>query len=292
MMKKIISRIILIFSFLIISLILIYPGPCTATGKSNVSSDRYVINQKFDGRAFPKDNNVWVYNQKFADTFGMPPDGIYPDLKGIEAAAFRVEDAGYKFCGMGGKEENCMSTNRCIIDIYIDDAKYPLPWATDQMADWMAVYNSTRWLRTAKEFPIHGSGVPLGVIPYKQGGGVRPFADPATHQEAVWEQNAYGPDNEGSYNFAFMYGFKRQAIAGLTMISLDYGDLKRNPEKKMVTFRLQSCKVGSPPICKRFYTFQLPDVFNRKIDAVRRVKSERDTEYYKSVLKSMNKSLK
>lgn len=46
----------------------------------NVTSDRYAVNQAFDGQAFVKDNNFWVYTPSFAETFGMPPEGIDPQL--------------------------------------------------------------------------------------------------------------------------------------------------------------------------------------------------------------------
>ena len=112
------------FAMLIVALA--YPLSANAQErKRNVQSDRYVINQTFDGQSFFKDNNVWVYTPKFAETFGMPQEGVYPELKGIEAAAFRIEDTGYKLCGMGGKAENCKDNYRCIIDIYIDETKTP-----------------------------------------------------------------------------------------------------------------------------------------------------------------------
>ncbi len=117
---------------ILLLMMLIFPGGALAQEKKrNVQSDRYSINQTFDGEAFFKDNNVWVYTQKFADTFGMPPEGIYSELKGIEAAAFRIEDCNYKMCGMGRKAENCMANYRCITDIYIDETKTPLPWSPE-----------------------------------------------------------------------------------------------------------------------------------------------------------------
>ena len=55
------------------------PSPTAQTRpgtERNQSSQRYEINQTFDGQAFFKDNNVWVYTKEFADLFGMPAKHI------------------------------------------------------------------------------------------------------------------------------------------------------------------------------------------------------------------------
>lgn len=43
---------------------------------SNQASQRYEVNQTFDGRVFRKDQNVWAYDKAFADLFGMPEKHI------------------------------------------------------------------------------------------------------------------------------------------------------------------------------------------------------------------------
>src|SRR5437867_2168530 len=50
----------------------------------NRLSDKYSERQTFGREAFDKDNNIWVYSPKFAETFGMPPD-YTQELKGFEA---------------------------------------------------------------------------------------------------------------------------------------------------------------------------------------------------------------
>ncbi len=209
-----------------------YSAPALAAKKRNVQSDRYVINQTFDGQSFFKDNNVWVYNQKFADTFGMPPEGVYPELKGIEAAAFRIEDTYYKRCGMGGKAENCKNNYYCVTDICVDETQNPLPWATDQQADWDERYSSTYWLR-----PIIRQACPGVIANPEIPGVVRPFADPETHREANYFQNADMPDNEYSdYNLVDIFGYKRSVVKGLTMIPLDYNCMNRNKKNRKLLF--------------------------------------------------------
>lgn len=244
-------------------------------------------------QAFYKDNNIWVYTPAFAKTFGMPPENIFTDLKGIEAAAYRIEDPGYRLCGMGGKEENCMTQYRCVTDVYIDESKYPLPWATEQLADWHPYYNSVRWLEKPGE---------IGAIPsapanmnYRADGfsTLHPFMDSQTHDEVFLGHSGNVPENYSDWGCGggAIYGYKRKAIAGLTMISLDYGCMSRNSEKKNVTFKVRSCKKDGHKSLqnKLFHEFVLPDVFERKIDARLREKQERDKAYYLQILNQPNK---
>lgn len=250
----------------------------------NVTSDRYVVNQTFDGQSFFKDNNIWVYTPTFAEIFGMPAEAVDATLKGVEAAAFRIEDTSYKLCGMGGKAENCKDQYRCVIDIYLDETKTPLPWATEEKADWLAIYNSSYWLRTRQHLAVKPK-VPDGVIENPLAGGVRPFADPDSHREANYFQNGDTPDRTDiNFNSVPVFGYKRMAIAGLTLISLHHHCSPRNREKPVVTYRLESReKIFSPPL-KRFHEFQLPAVFGDRIEAQLQSRWARDREYYKNLL--------
>lgn len=264
------------------------PHVSAQLAKPNVTSDRYIVNQTFGGQAFFKDNNVWVYTPAFAETFGMPSENVDASLKGIEAAAFRVEDRSYQTCGMGGKAENCKDEYRCMTDIYVDERKNPLPWATEQQADWFADYNSLKWLRTPSEKGITPS-VPQNVIPNAVVNlgtlTLRPFVDPQSRREANYFQNGDTPFTDDiNYNLVMVYGYKRQAIAGLTSVTLSYRCDTANSQKPVVTFRLESReKIFSPPL-QRFHEFQLPEAFGRKIDQSLQARFARDREYYKKLL--------
>lgn len=243
-------------------------------------------------QAFDKDNNVWVYSPAFAKTFGMPPENIYSELKGIEAAAYRIEDPGYRLCGMGGKEENCMTQYRCVTDVYIDESKYPLPWATDQMADWHPKYSSVQWLERPGE---------IGAIPkapenmnYRDTGysTLHPFMDADTHEKVYVGHNGCAPKHHKSFCGEVVYGYKRKIIAGLTMISLNYGCMSRNSEHDDIVFGFRSIvhdEIGRSTTLNIFHEFILPKVFERKIDARLREKQERDKAYYLQILNQLNK---
>lgn len=254
-------------------------------------SKPYVERQTFKGKAYYKDNNDWVYTPAFAKTFGMPPENIYPDLKGIEAAAFRVEERSYQDCGLAGKAENCTDIFQCVTDVYIDESKYPLPWATSEQSDWLPYYNSLQWLQAPNNDIGYYPKIPEGMISepvMRTWASLHPFADPESHLEVTLQENSNTPYLEDVHsNTVPIYGYKRKAIAGLTMLSLSYNCLRRNSEKHTVTFRLDSWEMfnGRRKVIKRFHEFQLPDVFHRKIDARVEARSRRDSEYYKQLLK-------
>lgn len=246
-------------------------------------------------QAFYKDNNIWVYTPAFAKTFGMPPENIYPELKGIEAAAYRIEDPGYRLCGMGGKEENCMTQYRCVTDVYIDESKYPLPWATDQLADWHPRYSSVQWLERPGEMGVIPS-TPVGMKFESSNIGwssLHPFMDTNTHEEVFLGHNGNVPEDYPDWGCGGgpIYGYKRQVIAGLTIISLDYGCMSRNSEKRNVTFRFRSCKKDGYKSLphKQYHEFVLPDVFERKIDARLREKQAHDKAYYLQILNQLKR---
>lgn len=44
---------------------------------------------------------------EFAERFGMPMEWADPDLKWVEAAAWRKTKTGYVTCGWGGKKDAC-----------------------------------------------------------------------------------------------------------------------------------------------------------------------------------------
>ena len=254
--------------------------------------NRYDVRTRFTKGTYEKDNNAWIYTSRFAELFGMPPSGIDDKLEVIEAAAFRVEEMGHKKCGYGGMADSCMDTYRCITDIYIDESKHPLPWATDQKADWLGLYSSLRWLKTATE---DGWGItyPKGVIPNTVAditGTLPTFADPETHREVNFFQNghtSYAEDNEDAYNLVRIYGYKKQAIADLSMLSMEYGCYPRYKKKYGVTFSLDARSGIGTHIYKKYYRFVLPNAFEDQINARVKAYQDRRSAFFRSTVEKM-----
>lgn len=259
---------------------------------------RYEVHQSFQGSAYFKDDNIWIYNREFADTFGMPLAGV-ADLKGAVAVAFRVETMNYRMCGFGGQDENCMAVTRPILDIYIDESKTPLPWATDQQADWLGIHSSVRWLRQAVDTPQGwrvGSTMPSpkGSIPnstYRNYfSSLRPHMDAQTKQELVWFVNN-GSDrikdlvNNGGNNFLPLLAYRRQTLVGLSVLSFQLGNSATPGSPRELTIRLQAEWPELQPLVNPHIQFVLPATFVEAMKVLGQAKKEADNKFYRNLFK-------
>jgi hypothetical protein len=253
----------------------------------NSASQRYEVNQTFDGQAFYKDNNVWVYNKEFADLFGMPAKYI-EDLQGAAAAAFRIEDASYQQCGFGGRTDACRKVEQCLIDLYFDESKTPLPWATEVKSQWLPWYSSMQWLR-----PIDPKERPHGVLAIEPPTGVIrnetlhsqlvPFADPVSKRQAIFTSNAWsGGGDEGISGSMPIIGFTRNFYQTLSVVNLQFGcaQLKVAP----INLRLDAKKSGAfeAPIA-RFNRLVLPEEFVRRINDLQKAQSDKNATFYRNL---------
>lgn len=254
---------------------------------NNQSSQRYEINQTFDRRAYFKDNNVWVYNKEFADLFGMPAKFI-EGVQGIAAAAFRIEDTSFQQCGFGGRVDACRKVEECLLDLYFDESRTPLPWATEIKSQWQPAYASMRWLR-----PLDPKERPHGTLAVEPAPGIIrnetlhgqmiPFADPVSKREAIFTSNTWvtGDDEAISGSMATI-GYTRNFYRTLSVVNLQFGC---SPfVRTQVNIRLDAKKSGAfePPVA-RFNRIVLPTGFVERIKVLQKAQSDRSEIFYRSL---------
>ncbi|MGV0986524.1 MAG: hypothetical protein ACOYB2_18395 [Limnohabitans sp.] len=259
---------------------------------------RYEVHQSFQGSAYFKDDNIWIYNREFADTFGMPLSGV-AGLKGAAAAAFRVETMNYRNCGFGGQDDRCMTVTLPMLDIYIDENKTPLPWATEQQADWLGEHSSVRWLHQAINSPRGWrSGAmmppPKDSIPnstYRDyWGSLRPHIDAKTKQELVWYIND-GSDrvkdltNNGGNNYLILLAYRRKTLDGLTVLSFQLGTSATPGSPRELTLRLQAPRPILEPSVEPHVRVVLPSSFVEAMKALGQTKKDADKNFYRSLFK-------
>lgn len=254
----------------------------------NQSSRTYEINQTFGGQAFYKDNNVWVYTKEFADLFGMPAQYV-EDVQGVAAAAFRIEDASYQECGFGGRADACKKVEQCLIDLYFDETKNPLPWASEIKTQWSPSYSSMGWLRpldpNERPHGVLAIDPPPGVIRDKgRHGQVIAFADPTSKQEATFTSNARiaRGDEEAISEGMAIVGYFRNFYRDISVLSLQFGC--STIARKDLHIRLDS-KINGPygkPVA-RFNKIYLPPSAVQRINDSLTANSDKDAVFYRSL---------
>jgi hypothetical protein len=266
------------------------PAQQRLSSPRNSASQRYEVNQTFDGQAFYKDNNVWVYTKEFANLFGMPGKHI-EDVQGVAAAAFRIEDTSYQDCGFGGRADACRKVEQCLIDLYFDESKTPLPWATEIKSQWLPWYSSMRWLR-----PIDPKERPHGILAIEPSTGVirnetlhsqiLPFADPVSKRQAIFTSNrgdASAGVEEVSGGAMAVIGYTRDFYKSLSVVNLQFGCMTFS--RKTIDVRLDAKKSGAyeAPIA-RFNRLLLPEGFVQRIKDLQKAQSDKNAIFYRSLL--------
>lgn len=246
----------------------------------------YEQKQTYSGTAYVKDDHIWIYTKAFAERFDMPKAWISEELKGIEAAAFRIGEGDFR-CGLGRNPDSCARFQECQLDIYVDEKKYPLPWLTDKAADWLPGPDSFKFLYDADR-NLPGLAQPPAGIEGDIANMLHPFGDWQTKRPAYYMQNAQTPDDD-SLNIAIILAYQRRIHGDLTMIRLNYGNLTRNKRPFTSFWLVLESKnwIGNmrkfPQ--KIYHHFQLPAAFESRIDEVRANRNKIEEQKYQQILK-------
>jgi hypothetical protein len=240
----------------------------------------YAQLQTFKGQAYVKDENIWMYTKEFAKTFRLPDEWISDKLVGIDAVAFRIQAAELD-CGLARRADACRRIERCVTDVYIDETKHPLPWSSDQTADWLPLTDSARWLYRAEDGAPGRPYLPPGVQrPAIHS--LMPWLDTKSGKAVMYyEDSAYQEDHGASVQ---LLGYKRRLSGTLSMLSFDYRCVSRN-KKPFTTFRLELRQNGSgTKVLRRYHEFRIPDQFEQRIDTRTDVQRHKDEAQFKQLL--------
>lgn len=186
--------------------------------------DSYEVRQSFiPGRGVgAKDPNIYVYNEEFAKRFRMPMQWASSELKGVDAAVFRV-GSGYIQCGWGGDPKACSSKSYiCEIDLFFDNQKYPLPWSAGaRMAEIDRHKNSLRF------FGRNGYLAARGLSPADDND---LFTHPQTGKALRWQKSAA---ERGSNGAAPMLSYDREMFKDMTMLTLNLSQCYGSPLREI-----------------------------------------------------------
>ena len=172
----------------------------------------------------PKDPNVYVYSEEFAKRFRMPMQWVSSDLKGVDAAAFRVR-FDYTDCGWGGDPNACSNKGyRCEMDLFFDNKKYPLPWESKARSAEIDRHKNSLWFfgmagyqeqRSKRDIDINDS---------------TPFTHPHTGKVLRWQESIDGQSSNGALS---VLSFDREIFKGMSMITLSLSQCYGSPLREL-----------------------------------------------------------
>ncbi len=177
-----------------------------ASGKSR-TYDEWFVQRK---EVFARDPYLWVYNAEFAKDFHMPERWIDPELVGADAVAFRA-DTSFPLCGWRGHPDICMPTNLCLVEIYFNHVKNPLPWNNHVRWTDLQIRNTSIWILNSLRNMNRSES--------KEGGRLSPLVDPNTGNELDWRY-AKGP-NAPWFGAPTWLAYDRSAFENYSLIILD-----------------------------------------------------------------------
>lgn len=268
----------------------VWSAPIGAQDGSAQTTRAYEERQTFKGYVYRKDTNLWAYTREFADLFGMPLKYV-DDLLGLEAAAFRVESDPYPQCGFGGQPDACKPSEYCWLDMYFDEKKVSLPWATEIQSQWVDRNSSMILLPTSRAEKPRGilEVVTPGVI--RRRGDASPlaaFINPRTRQQADFVTNTHdgsATSNEPAYTptssagVLSLSGYSRNIFRGLTVVGVHWGCMTTS--RKIAPIHLAS--VVNETETARLHKMLLPEGFVSRINERLRQNSERDRAFNRSL---------
>lgn len=237
---------------------------------------------------FQRDPNVWVYTREVAERAGLPLEWASDELKGVAAAAFRMEPNSLgPNCGWGGNPKACKPEMQCVLELYFDRQAQPLPWAPNRpIADfyWQEISSAYHFLPANGWAPASNGDVPRGSKRSPNPDlGHSPFSDPKTGEELSWETRVLAYDREIHSRYAFVrVDLGCQGLMGSEphRDRMEHLESKESHERRL--------KNPSDPLIKTFHEYVLPSSWDVRVGELRQQYLQRDSEFYKGIWNQMN----
>ncbi len=238
---------------------------------------------------FWRDTNIWVYTKEVAQRSGMPLEWASDELKGVAAAAWRMEpDSKGPQCGWGGNPKACKWDAQCVLELYFDRQAHQLPWAPNRMvADfyWQEIPTAFHFLPAQGWAPALNGDISRGSkgSPNYPGLGHSPFSDPKTGDEL-------GFADKGDAGKSRVIAYDREIHSRYAFVRLDGGcAISKRAFPKGITVQLRRIKglnvaIDSPV----FHELYLPSSWTERVGQFTEGMQQRDNDFYKNIWNSTN----
>lgn len=239
---------------------------------------RYMHGEQGPGQGvFLADPNVWVYTTEFARRAGMPLEWASDELKGVTAAAFRMQTLGAEMeCGWGGNPRACKPAVQCVLEFYFDRQQHPLPWRADALPVDINLMSSGH----SDSSTTHFMSMTLRRRDGLSASG-QPFANPATGEKLYWNGVpvlAYDREFDGQFSFVRIL----LGCQGATGHIPTDGRLFRL-ETKSTTIARQEKKSYSSQPPQIFAEVFLPASWNARVHQLRQQNFNNDHQFYQNI---------
>ncbi len=239
---------------------------------------------------FQRDPNVWVYTKEVAQRVGMPLEWASDELKGVAAAAWRMEpDSKGPQCGWGGNPKACKPDMRCVLELYFDRQAHVLPWDMRmQVADfyWQDVSSAYHFLPAQGFAPAENGDRSRGSFKsphYPTLGSRSPFTDPNTGDEL-------GFADKGDAGKSRVIAYDREMHSRYAFVRLDGGcAISKKAFPKGITVQLRRIKglnvATDSPV---FHELHLPSSWTERVGHVTEALQQQDNDFYKNIWNNLN----
>lgn len=259
------------------------PGSPTYYRNTHGEKDRVEV--------FRKDPNIWVYTPEVAARAGLPLEYASTELKGVAAAAFRMQrDGAEEDCGWGGNRNACKPVMECVLELYFDRQAHKLPWDLKRPVadfDWQRVSTAYHLLPALGAVPEANGDASRStrVSPsYPSLGARQPFTEPQTGEELSFGSRAIAYDREIHGRYAFVridVGCFRGVVRAEPMLM----QLKKNYNLQDEDWRKDQ---NAKRVLQVFHEVHLPASWNLRTLQHAAQEHKRTEDFYKQIWNSIN----
>ena len=254
------------------------PGSPTYYRNTHGEKDRVEV--------FRKDPNILVYTPEVAARAGLPLEYASTELKGVAAAAFRMQrDGAEEDCGWGGNRNACKPVVECVLELYFDRQAHKLPWDLKRPVadfDWQRVSTAYHLLPALGAVPEANGDASRStrVSPsYPSLGARQPFTDPQTGEELF-------------FNGLRVHAYDREIHGRYAFVRLSFGCHRGTVSARPVLLRL-STHIDSPKQLDRsFHDVFLPPNWNLRTLQHADQEHKRTEDFYKQIWNGINQGEK
>jgi hypothetical protein len=239
---------------------------------------------------FRRDPNIWVYTKEVAKRAGMPLEWASDELKGVAAAAFRMErDGAEEDCGWGRNPKACKPVVQCVLELYFDRQAHVLPWDMRmQVADFdlLRVSTASHFLPAQGWLPSEDGSISRGSKGsqyYPTLATRQPFTDPQTGE-------ALGFANEGDGATMRVLAYDREIHGRYAFVRLQDGCGRSKhlyPKGAILQLRrMEDVNVSKTSPVQ--HEIRLPNSWIERIRTLTEQNGQQDNDFYKTIWNNMN----